>query len=215
VKNGGIILKIYIENQILGFENNKNEIDKILGEIDNIMDKSCKILSHIIIDDFEIYEDYYDYFLDNIRVIEKVEVISSTYKELVEEILISTIDYIKRVPLKVEELANNFYKNPSIQDWNDLNDLLGGISWTMNTFVSIDQDSRLKDVVLSYENWNLYAKEVFALQEILPDFEGALSVGDNITIADILSYELIPIFIKMVEELLELVNLEGSLDGLN
>jgi hypothetical protein len=203
-------VKIYIENQVLEYKNDKNEMDNILNEIDNIVSKSSKILSHMVIDDFEVYEGYYDYFLDNIRVIEKVEVISLTYKELVDDILISTMDYIGRIPFKIEELSNSFYKNPDRQAWNNLNDLLGGISWIMNSFTSIDQDSRLKDVISSYENWNLYAKEVFALKDILPDLEGSLSSGDNITIADILSYEILPIFNEMEVKLLDLVKMEGS-----
>lgn len=209
------MLKIYIENQILEFENNTKEIDNVFNEIDKIVNKSSKILSHMVIDDFEVYQDFFDYFLDNIRVIEEVKVITLTYKELVHDILISTIEYIRKVPEKIEELAYKFYKNPEGESWNDLNDLLGGITWIINTFSSIDQDKRLKDVVSSYESWNLYAKEIFSLQEILLDFEGALSSGDNITIADILLYEILPIFKEMEVKLLELVKMEGKLDDLN
>lgn len=208
-------MKIYIENQILEFENNTKEIDNIFNEIDNIINKSSKILSHMVIDDFEIYQDFYDYFSDNIRVIEEVKVITLTYKELVCDILISTVEYIGRIPEKIEELANKFYKNPGKESWNDLNDLLGGITWIINTFSSIDQDKRLKDVVSSYESWNLYAKETFLLQDILPDFEGALENNDNVTIADILLYEILPIFKEMGERLLELVKMGGKLDDLN
>lgn len=204
-------MKIYIENQILEYENNKDKIDNILNEIDNTITKSSKILSHMVIDDFEVYEGYYDYFLDNIRVIEKVEIIAITYKELIDDILISTMDYVGSTPNKIEMLADSFYKNPDKEAWNDLNDFLGGISWIMNTFTSIDQDTRLKDIISSYEGWNLYAKEIFSLKGILEDFEGALSSGDNVTIADILSYEILPIFNEMEAKLLELLKVEGSL----
>lgn len=208
-------MKIYIEDQILEMENNTKEIDNIFNQIDNVIDKSSKILSHMVIDDFEIYQDFYDYFLDNIRVIEEVKVITLTYKELVHDTLISAIEYIRRILEKIEELANKFYRNPERESWNDLNDLLGGITWTINTFSSIDQDKRLNDVVSSYESWNLYAKEIFTLQEILSDFEEALENNDNVTIADILLYEILPIFKEMGERLLELVKMEGRLDDLN
>ncbi|MBU5310749.1 hypothetical protein KQI38_01800 [Tissierella carlieri] len=208
-------MKIYIENQVLELENNTKEIDNIFNEIDNIVNKSSKILSHMVIDDFEIYQDFYDYFLDNIRVIEEVEVITLTHKELIHDILISTIEYIRRIPEKTEELANKFYKNPDKESWHGLNDLLGGITWIINTFSSIDQDKRLNDVVSSYEFWNLYAKEIFSLQDILPNFEEALENSDNVTIADMLLYEILPIFKEMEEKLLELVKMEGKLDDLN
>ncbi len=209
------MLKIYIENQILEYENNKDEINKILNEIDSVITKSSKTLSHMVIDGYEIYETFYDYFLDNIRAIEKVDVIALTYKELVDDILISTLNYLERTPDIIENLADKFYKNPYGDDWNDLNNLLGGISWIMNTFSSIDQDGRLKDIVSSYEDWNLYAKELFSLQEILSDFEGALSSGDNVTIADILSYEITSIFKDMAGRLSSLVSMEANLYDLN
>lgn len=208
-------MKIYIENKILEYENDKHEIENILNEIDNIISKSSKILSHMVIDDFEVYESYYDYFLDNIKVIGKVEVVSLTYKELITDILISTMDYVRNTPEKIEELANSFYKNSDVDAWNDLNDLLGGISWIMNTFTSIDQDVRLKDVISSYEGWNFYAKEIFSFKEILEDLEGALYSGDNVTIADILSYEILPIFNEMEVKLLELVKVEEFPNGIN
>lgn len=208
-------MKIHIENKILEFENSAKEIDNILSEIDNIINQSSRILSHMIIDGFEVYHDFYDYFLDNIKVIEEVKIITLTYKELIQDILVSTVEYIGRIPENIEELSNNFYKNPNGQSWEGLNDLLGGISWIINTFSSIDQDKRLNDVVSSYESWNLYAKEIFSLQEILTDFDEALENNDNITIADILLYEILPIFNKMEERLLELVKMEEKLDDLN
>lgn len=203
-------MKIYIEDEILEFANKKDEIDNILSKIDESVDNLSKILSHMVVDSLEIYEDYYDYFLDNIRVIEKVEIITLTYKELVDEILVSTLDYVNRTPEKIELLSNSFYKTPNTQAWNNLNDLLGGISWIINTFNSIDQDKRLKDVVSSYEEWNLYAKEIFSIQEILMDFEESIVNKDNITIGDILSYEIVPIFNNINERLLKLLNKEAS-----
>lgn len=208
-------MKIYIENQILEYENSKDEIDKILNKVDVIINNSSKILSHMIIDDYEVYENFYDYFIDNIRVIEKVEVIFLTYNQLVDDILSSTLNYIERTPDIIENLADKFYKNPDKESWNDLTDLLDGIAWIFNTFSSIDKDTKLKDVVLSYKSWNLYAKEVFALQVALSDFESALSSRDNILIADMLIHEIIPIFNEMKEKLLELVNMEETLNDLN
>ncbi|MDU5079766.1 hypothetical protein [uncultured Tissierella sp.] len=208
-------MKIYIENQILKFEKSIKEIDSIFEEIDNIVNKSSKILSHMVIDSIEVYQDYYDYFLDNIRVIEEVKVITLTYKELVDDILNSTLDYLERTPTIIENLADNFYKNPDNQDWQELDNLLDGISWIMTTFSSIDQDKRLKDIIINYEDWNRYAKEIFSLKELLVEFEEALSSNDNVSIADILSYEIVPIFITMKERLVELIDIEIIKEKLN
>lgn len=208
-------MKIYIDNQILEFDNDKNEIDKLLNEIEKEVTKTSKILNSLVIDDYEIFSNYYDYFSDNIRSIKKVEVISLTYKELVNDTLSSTLDYLKPTPELIENLANNFYKNPDRKSWSDLNDLLEGISWIIGTFSSIDNDRNLANVVSNYESWNLYSKEIISLSEIIPDFEVALSNQDNVTIADILSYEIQPKFNIMSEKLSELVNAEESINDFN
>lgn len=208
-------MKVYIENKVLEFNNDINEIDKIINVIDKEATKTSKVLNSMIIDGYEIYSDYYDYFLNNIRFIEKVEAILLTHKELVAETLSSTLDYLKRVPELIDDLANNFYKKPDRKSWSDLNDLLEGISWIISTFSTIDSDRNLNDVVNNYESWNLYSKELIALSEIIPDFEDALSNEDNVTIADILSYEIQPKFNSMAERLTELVIRGGSSNDFN
>lgn len=202
-------MKIYIEDQVLEYENKKEEINSILKEIDTIVANASKTLSHLVIDSIEVYESYYDYLLDNINALEEIRVISHTYEELVNEILISTWEYIDKTPENIQELVSNFYKDLSSQDWGKLNDFIGGLSWIINTFTTIDKDSRLRDAVSSYESWNLYAKEIFSLQEIFPDFEEALSNNDNVSVADILSYEMLPILSNMAQSLLGLVEMEG------
>lgn len=201
-------MKIYIEDEMLEFDNKKDEIDYVLNKIDDIVKKSSKVLSHMLIDGIEIYGEYYDYFLENINAIDEVKIFAFSYRELIEDILVSTLDYVSSTPKQIEGLSNNFYKSPQRETWNELNNLLGGISWIMKTFNSIDKDKRLKDVVSDYKDWNLYAKEVLGLEKILSDFEEALSDEDNITIADILSYEIVPIFNNMKEGLLKLLNVE-------
>lgn len=203
-------MKIYIEEKILEFENSPSELENILESIEITIKESSKLLSHLVVDNVEIYENYYTYLKDNINVIEKIEVITQTYKELVEDILISTAEYLRRITKTTEGLSDKFYKTPISDDWNSLKDLLTGVSWIISGFSSIDSDKNLKHVVSSYEDWNEYAGAVYSLSEAVGEFEEALSNGDNIAIADILLYELQPVFILMEEKLLNLVEVEVS-----
>jgi len=214
-KIGGTMVKIYIEDKIIEYENKKEEIDNILGNIDDLVEKSGKTLSHIIIDGIELYNSYKDYFQDNIDYIEKVKVIALTYEELVGDILVSTLEYLDRTPEVIEGLANSFYRNPNKESWNDLSDLLGAISWIINTFTSIDKDNRLKAVVSDYEGWNNYAAEVITLGDTLNELEEALSNRDYVSIADILSYEIGTLFKQMSSTLSTFVHREVDLRDLN
>lgn len=208
-------MKIHVENQVLEYENKIENIDVILQEIDRIVSNNSKILIHMVMDGSEVYEDFYDYFLDNIRLIKEVKIISLTYMELVDDIMTSTLNYIESSLHLIEELSKDFYKDPDQDAWNDLNDLLGSLSWIINTFTMIDQDKRLQDIVYDYKDWNLYAKQIFLLKDILIDFKRALENGDNITIADILQYEILSIFAEVQKILLKSVDTGVNLNDLN
>ena len=205
-----MILKI--ENQTFEYDNTPEALVDMLAQIESTIEAASKILSHMVIDDVEIYEDFYSYFQDNIRLIQEVEVLTLTYKELVDEILGSTVTYLRRAAGQTEDLSNKFYKEPLAQDWNDLKDLLTGIGWMVESFASIDSDPRLSFVVSSYEAWNEYAGAVHTLSEILADFEDAITDQDNVGMADLLQYEIAPLFVEMEEKLSQLVTVEDAHD---
>ncbi len=198
-------MKLYILGQVLEYENSKDNIDKIFDKIKQTISNSNLILSHLIVDEYELYGDFYDYFLDNIKYIEKVKVVTKTVVQMSQEIILSTIDYIENSTPEIEVLSDEFYKTPGKDSWSKLIDLLGGIKWIIDGFVSIDSNQQLKNIVNSYEQWNLYAQDVYSLKELLTEFEEILENNDLVSIADILSYEIVPIFEDMKEKLEKII----------
>lgn len=198
-------MKLYILDKVVEYENDKDNIDKIFDEIDETMENSSLILSYLIVDGYELYNDFYDYILENIRYIEEIEVVARTVAETAQEIMLSKIDYIERATPQIEILADEFYKTPCRETWNKLIGLFGGIRWMVDAFMSIDSNSQLKNIVSSYEAWNLYAKDVLTLKELITEFERILENYDIVSVADILSYEIIPIFNDMKDKLEKLV----------
>lgn len=206
---------IHILDKSLEYENKQEVLDTIFKEIDNIVNSANMIFSHLIIDGQEVYNDFYDYFLDNMKNIQEVKVVTRTAKEAFEEILLSTIDYLNRAIPEIEVLSNEFYKTPSRESWEKLGDLIEGIKWIMDTFMIIDSNSELKSVINSYEDWNVYAKDIYELSELLKEFEEILENNDFVSTADILSYEIIPLFNNMKEKLEKLVTEEVEIDDFN
>ncbi|WP_352418288.1 hypothetical protein [Proteiniborus sp.] len=198
-------MKVYILDKVLEYDNEKRIIDDMFQEIENILGKSNYFFSHLVVDDLEVYEDYQEYFLDNIRNIREVKVISGTIKELAKNIMITTIDYLNRAIPELDTLSNEFYKTPTEQSWSKFSDLLEGITWIMDSFAAIDTNERLKDIVSSYEEWNHYAKDIFSLQELLKELEKVIENQDIVSMADVLSYEINPLFKDMKEKLEGLV----------
>lgn len=199
-------MEVIIENKLFQFENSISEVDKILGQIEKEMYEVSKVVQSLIIDDIEIYNDYNEYLVKNIKSIENIRVTSSTYKELLIDTLESGLDYLKRVPEQIELLAESYYNIPSHQSMNDLGDLLGGIRWLIDIYAYINTNKDLNQVIENYSGWNLYGQGVHSLNELLPDFENALSSEDNVTIADILSYEVRPKFDVMADALSSLLS---------
>ncbi|MCF6465221.1 hypothetical protein [Clostridium sp. Cult2] len=208
-------MKIHILDKTLEYENNKCILDDMFKEINEIVSATNLIFSHLIIDDVIIYNDYYDYFLDNINNIREVMVVTKTVKRMTEEILLSTIDYLERAIPEIEILSNKFYKTPSKESWYKLMDLLEGIKWIMDTFVVIDTNNELKNIVNSYEEWNIYAKDIYELKELMIEFEEILENNDFVSTADILSYEIIPLFKDMKEKLLKLFSEEVEIGDIS
>ncbi|MDQ4679864.1 hypothetical protein, partial [Stenotrophomonas maltophilia group sp. RNC7] len=87
-------MKINLLGIMKEYENNREQIDEIFEYIEETVEKSNVILSHFEIDGLEIYSNFSEYFLDNIRNIREVNVITRTEKEMYKEILVSTLDYI-------------------------------------------------------------------------------------------------------------------------
>lgn len=198
-------MKIHIADEVLEYENDRGNIAKIFDEINIRLSSSSLILSHLIIDGYELYSDFYDYILENVKYIEEIQVVTRTSAEMAQEIMLSKIDYIERARPQIGVLSDEFYKTPSKDSWNKLIDLLGGIRWIIDAFTSIDLNPQLKNIVGNYEQWNLYAQDVLSLGGLVEEFEEVLENNDLVSVADILSYEIVPIFGDMKEKLEKLM----------
>lgn len=205
-------MKIYVLDEVLEYDNRKDILDDMFKAVEEKVSSVNLVFSHFIIDGYELYDGFYDYFLDNIRHIGEVKVVTKTVKEISQDIILVTIDYYERAIAEIDILANEFYKTPTRESWHKMMGLIEGVKWIMDTFVAIDTNPQLQDIVRSYEGWNRYAKDVYSLQEIMLDFEEVLENSDFVSTADLLSYKIAPLFKEMKGKLEQLVLEEVTLD---
>ena len=210
-----ILMKIHILDQTLEYANNKSILGDMFEKINKNIANLNLVFSHLSVDGQEIYDDFYDYFLDNIKSIHEVKVITQTVKEISQETILSTLDYIDRAIPEIEILSNEFYKTPTRNSWNKLLDLIEGVNWIISSFTYIDSNNELKNIVNDYEEWNLYAKDVYSVKDLIIEFEEILQNNDLVSTADILSYEIVPLFNDMKEKLEKLVYREANLNATN
>lgn len=203
-------MKIFFLDQTIEYENNSSILDDMFKKIDENLSNSNVVVSHLSVDGQDVYTDFYDYFLDHIEDIQEVKVITKTTKEISQDIILSTLDYIDRAVPEIEVLSGEFYKTPTKNSWEKLSELFEAINWILSSFSTIDSNDDLKSIVNNYEEWNLYAKDVFSLKNLVVEFEEILQNNDLVSTADILSYEIIPVFNDMKTKLEKLVYREAT-----
>lgn len=208
-------MKFYILDKTLECKNDSKELDNMLKKIDKIVADSNLIFSHLDIDGNEVYDDYYGYLLAHMDEIKEVKVIVKTPFEIAKDTLVSTADYLNRAIPEIEKLADEFYKTPNSKSWNKFNQLLEAIEWVISTFSAIDSGYDIEKTVKDYETWNLYAKDIYSLKDLMNEVEEVLNNQDYVSIADILSYEISPLFKDMLNKLLLLVGEEETLNVIN
>jgi hypothetical protein len=199
-------LKFIVDGNIYFLEKDEGIIEKIADILTDEMEKTNKVIKSLEIDGLELYQDYFEYILDNLNYIENIKVKLITYKELVGETLVGTIDYLQGAAEEIVPLSEAFYAEPTKEAWDDFSDLLEGINWIISVFNLIDNDKTLIETLPSYEIWNLYAKDILTLNELIPQMNDALNSKDNTLLADLMMYEILPLYEDMREQLLSLYN---------
>jgi len=192
---------IQIQNEVLEFENKLEITQQILNSIDERLIKGNLQFSHLIIDGEDIYDDFYNYISENIKNVEKVEVVVLTLDEMINEMILSSYNYVKNAIPIISKLAEKFYQRLNESTWSELSDLFEGIQWIMGSQTQINSINNLDTIVNDYDIWNEYVKEVSKLNNIIPELENAILGKDNILIGDITLYEIVPVFEAMLKKL--------------
>ena len=208
-----MVIKIMDINKV--FENKNSEISKIFDFINNTLEYKKVFLKSLEIDGIELYEDYYEYFIENINFIEEVKVNFQILSELVRDTLNSSYEYIERAVPLIEALSNSFRKGPTEKSWNELENLFSGIEWILESYSNIDKYSNLNELISNYYIWNEYVVEIEKIRITLPDFLDAVKNKDSVLISDILIYEINPIFQAMNEKLKEMNNKGVNIKDVN
>lgn len=124
-----------------------------------------------------------------------------TKRKLVEETIVSTNLYLEKAIPQLRALADEFYQQPGEKTWLKLVDLFEGIQWILETVMKIDGVNGLEQMVSNYEVWNKYVQSVSELNGVIKEIETSMINQDSVLIGDILLYEIVPIFEKMLSEL--------------
>ena len=178
------------------------DVNIILEKINELLNETF-YLSYLIVDGIEVYEEPEFYLNEHIDEIKVIEIVGLKSKELTNEILLSTEKYIENAERHLIELAEGFYNNPNAECWNNFNEMLEGIQWLSQVINVID---KLREKPI---NWDTFIQLASSLQVELKNMEDAVVAKDYVLIADIVQYEILPIYLSIRKQVEKTIDTEG------
>ena len=177
--------------------------DEVVAKINELL-KENYYFSHFLADGIEVYEDHEEYLTVNVDRIEKLEVIAKTEKGFLNDILLSTEDYLKRAKPELALLPDGFYSNPSPEVRSSFSQLMEGLQWLDEMLSVIDKSNERPS------DWNTCMELSQSMKAEILNLSEAVDNSDNILIADIIQYEFIPIFESLETELGKTIDTVGT-----
>ncbi len=202
-------MQLKILDQVFTFKNEPAALDEIFTKINQFLDESGLVLSHLRVDDTEVFADYYDYLKERIDRINLVEVEVRTVAGILRDALLTAEEYLEQALPEIETLAAEFYQGPSGESWDKFQQLLDGVDW-LNQLVAVIDQSATKP-----ERWQDYLAVAGRLRDELQNLQEALENRDYVVIGDLLNYEIIPCLQEFKGIIKKTKNDEGKKDDLH
>lgn len=194
IKIGGMgTMRVQIMENVWEYSNDLACVEEMFARIDAELIDSNLLLSHLIVDDVDVYDDYKSFIANNIGDLKEVRFVVITLVEMVTQILQSAKDYLERAYPELQAIIDQLYQGASSSTWITFGEFLDGLQWIMQTIESLN---RLGDET---EVWTEYKAVSVKLEEVLIDMQEAVVNVDAVLLADMLHYEVLPVFTNLHE----------------
>lgn len=195
-------MELHLSSEMLIYENSVKNIDILIQKINEDLEKNKLYFSHLIINGKEVYSDFEEQIMEQINTIEKIELVTKTIDEFINDLTVSLNEYSNRAIPIIKQLTEQFYQSPTEESWGMLQDLLEGLNWVYSTIKSMGNTelNEYKEKLLNVANH-------FEVE--LPNLLDAIESHDYILIGDIISYEILPQFESIgsiTEETFQVIN---------
>lgn len=201
---------IYILDKTFEVKNDENKINEYLELIYSYLNENNWALAHLLIDNQPVYDDFLSYFKKYILEIKEVEVFVKPLEIIIKQTTTPTYDYIKNAIPLIRSMGEEFYEFPSNSTWSKLIDLFEGIQWIIGSVIQISEIMGHEKRFANYQIWNEYVLIGITLNGIILELDTIMINKDNVFTGDLLLYEIVPLFEKMLESLYFLVDQEGT-----
>lgn len=198
-------MQLVIGEELTEFDNNEASIEQIIKTIEEKAASAEQIISHLVIDDVEVFDNYVEYMYENLGTIRVIQAQFMTLREFMQGILLSASEYLVRAIPAVEQLAAAVYSSVDSNAWQQIDQLIEGVQWLQQSFATIDSFPNLADLLGDYEQWNLYSQSLSELVEAVASLGEPLKFADHVSVSDIMLYEIKPALEKLHTNLSSLI----------
>ena len=203
-------MKLQILNDVFFLDNDSGIATAVISTIQNVLENTSYVYSHLIVDGTEVFTDPCDYFKENdVYGMKEVVVIVQTREELCRDVIFSAYQYLQGSIPQVLTLSQTFYHGGDSGSWTSLNEFLEGLQWIVGSYVLLTQH---RDSIRVFESsvWDGYSRAVEQLQQMIPELVESIENNDQVLLADLLTYEIVPLLEEMQLSLKQLVEGGGE-----
>ncbi|MBU8713670.1 hypothetical protein [Brevibacillus parabrevis] len=201
-------MQVIIGDNTFQCENSKQGIASLLNQIEAVKTESNLIFNHVTVDGTDIYDNIEEYLFANFNSIHSITVHLFSKEMLKNDIINSIHEYVVRAMPEIEKLSNDMYTGLSTELWGRFGQLVEGIQWLSQTGSFFSNEA-------GHQEGSEVDHSLFIFDREMEQFEEALEQQDNVLLADIMQYEVVPRFEKIAEHLHDFVNKEVTTNDLN
>jgi len=187
-------VKITFGDNEYNIENHGDEVISLLGRISAEAMARNMVISHVFVDDQEVYAQLEEIINSiDLESVSSITIIAVSKQDYEINILTEGYRYIIRAIPEIEKLAVSFYTGGLNEDWRKFQDFIEGLQW----LIQINESGIAKRYIEGNDLIQIEAE----LKEQPSKLLVCLENQDLVMLADMISYEVLPVVKRLAEQL--------------
>jgi hypothetical protein len=206
----GEAVKLQVLDRVYEFDVESTSAQEMVDAVNDLLMNTEYIYSHLVADGMEVYEELGCYLsrIDGGGP-QEVVVIVQTKDALYRDVIDSTYQYVVSATPKIAELSQEFYEGGTSHTWCSLQDFIEGLQWILSSYSTLTATHGLSFMVED-NLWRDYSEGINQLKSLIPELMDAVENQDQVLLADLLLYEIHPLFEDMQSLLEQITGSRGE-----
>jgi hypothetical protein len=189
------MMEVLFQDQKWKVANSAPDVEELFSTMAAQLVEHKLHISHMTVDDEEIYENYREYIEQQLPDIKQIHVNVVTMKQFTDELIASSHAYCIQVTEQLPLLSTQYYQTPTQESWQQFQSFIEGVEWLTQLIGLIGEQGAL------YNNAAAFPEIGIALNQMMSELLEGMERQDHTAIGDLLQYEVVPLIEKLQQEL--------------